>query len=205
MKLPKFVLTLDEALAAVDSPAAVAERHKQAEALVDDMLAHRPHEFYYSCRLLTITERNAVDQCLRTDHVDVLGADRIAKQYAEAARVEREGVIAQTESAPAPACKRSKASTRTRPGTRWKGSGWPTPTAVQSVAWQQGNRSPDFTVKFRQLIQDRDTAEADGDDDEVRTAEARLFKLTGIPFPKEPGCYWDAADTLPESSRQDDI
>ncbi len=73
---------------------------------------------------------------------------------------------------------------------------------VSAVAWAQGDKEPRFTAAFRDLIAARNDAEASGDDVDVHAVEARLNRLTGVPYPQLPEAAWVAADLLPATDRQ---
>ena len=51
------------------------------------------------------------------------------------------------------------------------------------MAWSTGDKETAFIARFKALIADRNDAEAFGDAEGVRAAEARLFRLTGVEYP----------------------
>ena len=67
-----------------------------------------------------------------------------------------------------------------------------------AAAMMAGDRrhEDEFGRKFNDLAAARRDAETEGDEDDVCKIEARLNRLTGVPYPRPPDCYWEAADTM---------
>ena len=72
---------------------------------------------------------------------------------------------------------------------------------VSAVAFRQGDQKPRFVARFAELIAERADAAAVGDDDGVRSAERRLDRHTGVPYPQVPDAAWATADLLPAATR----
>jgi hypothetical protein len=72
---------------------------------------------------------------------------------------------------------------------------------VSQVAWRQGNKSDDWVRRWRQLVADRAAAEEYGDP--TGQIDASLKRHVGIDFPRFPEAAWAAVDTIPgEAERQ---
>jgi hypothetical protein len=72
---------------------------------------------------------------------------------------------------------------------------------VGAIAFTKGSGEAEFLRRWRDLLHARNDAEAYGDD--VRAIERRLDRLTApVTYPQYPAAAWDAADTLPEADRQ---
>jgi hypothetical protein len=77
--------------------------------------------------------------------------------------------------------------------------------AVGAIAWAQGNKEADFIRRWRDLIAARNDAEEYDDLAAVRAITTRLYRLTGVPYPQLPDAAWEAADNLPQSERQAEL
>jgi hypothetical protein len=188
------VVPLEQALAALDSPEALADQdrraHKMAEGLEGDARAavfrragakeidkikepfRRGHDLRGA--ELAAAERQAggiADRVIFEQCRASIRAQDIAAIYADPDRVEAERV--------------------------WNAYA----RGVSALAWAQGNGEPEFVARWRQLIAARADCEAVGDDGGVRAAEARLERL-GTPYPQLPAAAWEAADALPEQERE---
>ena len=75
---------------------------------------------------------------------------------------------------------------------------------VDALVFAQGSKGTAFLARWRALVSARNDAALFDDNAEVRSAEHKLERHTGIPFPKLPGAAWAAADTLPEADREEE-
>jgi hypothetical protein len=73
-------------------------------------------------------------------------------------------------------------------------------TQVSNYAWRQGDKSDVWVRRWQQMIADRAAAEEYGDP--VGAIDARLLRHVGIPYPQLPSAAWDTADVLPATERQ---
>jgi hypothetical protein len=218
MRYPKPV-PLDEALAGIHSPEAVAARKREAATLAKKLKAEsgpgrRSIALDTYARYVFIAGTVAVDVALtptRLPDVTYSSSDtrpgvqhRIASLTRDAeARADRnmEALVARQIEIDLEAQARSAVYNdpdRSEAERVWQ----PYANQVQAVAWRQGNKSDAFIKKWREQIDARNEAEEDGYDAAVRRIDARLLSLVGVPHPVLPGAAWEAADMVPASERQ---
>ena len=65
-----------------------------------------------------------------------------------------------------------------------------------------GDEADRFVAQFRDLVAERTQAEDTDDDDALRAAERKLQRLTGTAWPVLPAAAWDTADQLPATERK---
>ena len=209
---------LDEALAAVDSPEAVAARKREAATLAKKLKAEsgpgrRSIALDTYARHVFIAGTVEVDigmLPIRRPDVTFSSSDtrpgvqhRIASLTRDAeAQADRnmEALVARQIEIELRARDVQKVYTdpdRSEAERVWQ----PYANQVQGVAWRQGNKSDAFIKKWRELLGARNEAEEDGDDAAVRRIDARLLSLVGYPHPVLPGAAWEAADMVPASER----
>jgi len=190
-------IPLDEALAAIDSPSAVAGRKVRAQKWAKELEGdargsmfqragqneiHGIYEPFRTYNRLYGTELDAAEReagrradaiVLRECEI-VLRAQDVAQIYADPDRAEAERV--------------------------WQKYA----RGVGAIAWAQGNKEADFIRRWSDLIAARRDAESFDDAAAVRSIDARLLRLVGIPHPVLPEAAWDAADELGLAERQDE-
>ena len=71
---------------------------------------------------------------------------------------------------------------------------------VSAYAWRQGNKSERWVAQWRELIADRQATEEYGDP--TAAIDARLLRHVGVPYPQLPQAAWDTADVLAAAERQ---
>jgi hypothetical protein len=191
------IVPLDEALAGVDSPAAVADRRKRAQKWAEKLEGRaRGRMFEYA----SLGEMNSIREPFRTPfagphlHGKALeDAERKAGRAADAVVLKQCEIQLRARDIQAVYNDPDRMEAE-RVWLAYAGQ-------VSAVAWAQGDKEPRFTATFRDLIAARNDAEASGDAAGVRAVEARLNRLTGVPYPQLPEAAWDVADLLPEADR----
>ncbi len=187
------VQPLEAALAAVDSPSAVADRRKRAQKWAEELEGRdRGVMFMYA----SPAEWASIREPFRTPHIGTqLHGSSLADAERKAGRAADAVILNQCEIAlrardVAAVYADSDRLEDERVRALYNKS-------VTAAAWAQGNREAQFIARFAELIAARRDAEAFGDADGIRAAEARLNRLTGVPYPTLPEAAWAAADEIP--------
>jgi hypothetical protein len=187
--------TPDEALAAVDSPEAVADRRKRAKKWAEEL---EGRDRGYMFALAGGEAINSIYAPLKTQNR--LYGDDLAKAEREAGRIADQVVLTQCEIALRAADIQAVTADPEREAAQKVWSEYA--NGVAAIAWAQGDREADFIRRWRDLIAARRDAEEYDDAATVRAIDARLLRLVGIAHPQLPAAAWDAADQLSESERQ---
>jgi hypothetical protein len=187
---------LDDALAALDTFEANADRRKRAWKMAEAMVD--PERSWVIHRTGTIEIAKAMSPHVKVDRWAAFSSAKSEQAAKEAGRNfdalvarECETMLRQADEAAIYADPDRQEQTRI----------WNSYTnVIGRVAWSKGNRSDAFIAKWSELIQDRDAAEEMGES--TVGIDRRLEKLTGYPYPVLPGAAWETADVLPDSERQ---
>jgi len=193
-------IPLDEALAAIDTPEAVADRRNRAEKMAEQLEGRDRGKVIWAAGTIELNKalsplrfggslirpndaarraaeieagRNVDALVARQCEITLRAAD-VAGVYSDPDRLECERIWQAY-------CKQ-----------------------VNAVAYREGNKIDAFIVRFKDLIATRNDAEAFGGAEGLRSAEARLQRLTGVPYPQLPEAAWAAADELGLAERQDE-
>ena len=205
-------IPLDEALAAVDSPEAVADRKKRAKKWAEQLEGRARGEMIFQSG--TVEVSRALEPIYRsgTSTSFAFGADPAARfPVQQSASADRSAEIEAGRNMDELVARQCEIYLRAEDvraiyidPDRYEDERIRQAynSQVAAVAWSQGSKEASFVATFKELIAERRDAEAYGDNDGVRSAERRLERLTGVPWPQLPGAAWDAADTLPETERQ---
>ncbi len=186
------VVPLDEALKAVDSPEAVADRRKRAQKWAEELEGDaRGHMF----ALAGWEELNRIKEPFRYGgSPQVPTARERAAAEREAGRIADEVVLQQCMIS---LRARDVAAVYNDPARMAHEKVWNDyAKGVAAIAWSQGNKEADFVRRWRELIAARRDAEEYDDCGALRSIDARLQRLTGLEYPVFP-----SADTVPEADR----
>jgi hypothetical protein len=199
MRVPEItrLTPLDEALAAVDSPSAVADRRQRAQKWAEELEGRaRGRMFEYA----SLAEMNSIREPFRTPFAGPhLHGKALEDAERKAGRAADAVVLHQCE---IQLRARDVAAVYSDPDRMEAERVWLAYAGqVSAVARHQGNTEATFTAKFVALIAERRDAETSGDAADVRAIEARLNRLTGVPYPQLPEAAWGVADLLPEADR----
>jgi hypothetical protein len=199
--VPEFrqVPPLDEALAALDTPEAVADRRKRAQKWAEQLEGRaRGQMFMYA----SPAEMDSIHQPFRTNFYGTQTdtwretAERAAGRAADAVVLKQCEIQLRA---------RDLAEVYNDPDRQEAERVWGSyAKGVGAIAWAQGDRETAFIAKWRDLIAARRDAEQYDDAGAVRSIDARLLRLVGIPHPVLPGAAWDAADILPAAERAEE-
>lgn len=189
-------IPLDEALKALDSPEAIADRRKRAtkraEALRDGargriiweagtvelakalypLTGLHLNPSHAEVKAAEIEAGHGVDRLVLEQCMIHLRAEDMAEIYRDPDRMESERI--------------------------WQAY----LKQVSAFAFQQGNQSDRWVAKWRALVEERASAELDGDP--TGPIERRLDRHVGYPYPQLPEAAWAAADLLPASERDEE-
>ena len=187
-------IPLDEAIAQLDSPEAVADRRKRAarraEALEGDARGRVIYaagtvelgKALYPLQGLHLSPSNAevraaeveagrgVDRLVLEQCMIHLRAEDMAEIYRDPDRMEQERI--------------------------WQAY----QLQVNAAAFQQGNKGDAWVARWREMVAARQDAESFGDS--TAAIDDRLLRLVGVPYPQLPQAAWDTADLLPATERQ---
>jgi hypothetical protein len=189
--------TETDTLAAVDSPAARAERERRAEKIFEGL---SETEIVKLEKRFSTADRNYVTQAHQTPFQDNVASQWIAEANAEARRRFREVALKElVEQLRLIDAQRAEQDPDALEAERiWAAY----LRAVSSVALRQGNKEDAFVKRWRELVADRAEAEAIDDAAGVRAAERRLDRHVGIAYPRLPDAAWSTAKVLPPAERE---
>jgi hypothetical protein len=185
-------------LAAVDSPAAKADRQRRAERLFDSYpeVELRKLELGFS-----LQDRDYVAQPWRTRHETIPAGNWATEAAAEAARRFREvGAKYIAEQLRLVDISAVYGDPDRQEADRIRSA---YNQVVSSVAAAKGNKEHRFIERFAELIAERTDAEAVGDDAGVRRAESALGRHVGIQYPQLPAAAWESADQMADAAARD--
>jgi hypothetical protein len=186
-------------LAAVDTPAADAERAKRAEVSLAGLSYH---DLGVLGLHASIADTNHIRNAFRTDYAGPQTDDWYANASAEARRRARSVALQLIKDQLRIDDIRSVWADPDRLEDERIRSAYN--VQVAAVARTKGNEEPAFVSRFAELIVDRREAVAHDDADAIRAAEVRLQRHTGVPWPQVPSAAWESADTLPAAERADE-
>ncbi len=188
---------LEDDLAVIHSPTGVAARLKRCKEIREGLDVDALNRIVYRAGI--IEENKALDAAM---HRDMWHPTEKEKREANAAACRNLDALILRQLEVSELAREAQAAYNhpdrmeyARISTAWAHQ-------VDSIAFTHGNKVEAFVGRVRDLLRQRDDAEAIDDEDEVRRIEGRLDKLTGVPFPVLPDAAWIAADTLPEADRQ---
>jgi hypothetical protein len=188
--------TLAADLRAIDAPAAVAERQRRAEAILD---SYGLHELLKLEKQFSMTDRAFIIQAWRTEHPTIPAGNWRANAAAEAnGRAREVGAKYIAEQLRLSDIQAVHADPDRLEAARVQEA---YVRQVGAMAFRQGNREDFFIKRFAELVTERAEALAVGDNDGARAAERRLNKHTGIDYPQMPAAAWETADLLPAADR----
>jgi hypothetical protein len=184
-------------LAAVDSPAAVADRERRAATIFD---ALSEPELVKLEKRFSSSDRNYIIRARATPFQDNVTSQWIAEANAEARRRFREVALKElAEELRVADVQRAEQDPDRQEEERIRAEYL---RQVSSVAFRQGNKEDAFVKRFRELVADRAEAEAIGDEAGVRAAERRLDRHVGVPYPRLPDAAWATAKVLAPAERE---
>lgn len=183
-------IPLEQALAALDTPEAVADRRKRAQKLAAEMAAESgpgPRSIaldpYAAATFAagSVEMQKALKPMRRFGPFDQPTESEKRAAAAEADRNVMALVARQIEVALRAADEREvrEAPDRMAEAAIWRSYS----TGVAAIAWSCGDKEPEFLRKWKALIAERNDAEEFGTDADVRSVDAKLLRFVGIPYP----------------------
>ncbi len=207
------VVPLDEALAALDSAEADADRTRRAEKWAEELKAQsgpgpRSIALDFYARVVHDVGRLAYDEALLPL--------RFGDSYSQPSESQRHRAEQEAQrNVDVLVVRQLKIYLRARdvqeiyadPDRMEQGRVWNAYLhQVDSICFTKGDKAPIFIARFLELVAARNDAEAYDDADGVRAAEARLDRLTApVTYPRLPQAAWEQADLLPEGVRQEEL
>jgi len=169
-------IPLEQALKELDSPAAAADRKRRAQKWAETLEGDARGAMFSRAGAAEI---DRIKEPFRT-HNRLLGAELAAVER-EAGRIADGIILKACESA---LRSQDEWAAHNDPDRAEAQKLWSEyATGVAAISWAQGNKEPAFLAKWKALIAARNEAEEFGVDAEVRTIDARLLRLVGIPYP----------------------
>jgi len=187
---------IEDEIAALDEPDAVADRRVRAEALVKTLWEAGGHELDRATRQLGMDAYAAAIQPFRTPLYGTISDKELRAGQELAQKRIRALLVRQTvaqlrigDENALYACPERQSDTRI-----WQAY----LKVVENVAFRHGDQAPEFLATWQKLIANRAEAEVVGES--TASMDRRLEQLR-VPYPKLPEAAWVAADTLNDVDR----
>ena len=191
---PAPVVPLEEAIAQLDSPEAVADRRKRGLARAKALEGDAPGRVIWNAgtveldRALAPLRRQQFPSTAEVREAEIEaghGVDQLVAKQCEihSALEDMQAIYADPD--------------RMESDRVWHAYC----VQVTAAAFQWGNKSEDWVRRWRQLVADRAAAEEYGDP--TGAIDARLERHVGIPYPRLPEAAWAAVDTIPGAAERE--
>jgi hypothetical protein len=190
----------EDEVAAIHSPAAAAARRKRCEEIRKGLSEDALNRIF---RAVPMTDENAVVSPIYTG--GILSPTESQKREGRAEFRRRFEALVLRELETNELAREMASAFNSPERISYARIIRPWEVQVERVIFEHGNKAEAFAGRVRDLLRDRDLAGADGDEDDVRSIERRLDKLTGVPFPVMPQAAFAAAEMLPAGDREAEL
>lgn len=194
---PTAPIPLEQAIAELDSPEAIADRRKRAKQMALKVEGDARDD------LINSASREALERAF--------SPRKRGNQWERPSESEKRSIERQvTENFDALVVKLAEEELRRRderalyadPRRLREQRVWNSYTSqVSAMAWRQGNQSDEWVRCWRQLIADRAAASSYGDP--VGAIDARLRQHVGVDYPQMPQAAWAAVETIPGAAERE--
>ena len=197
---PTKLIPLQQAIAELDSPEAIADRKRRAKEMAKKLAGDPRNAMIATASRDEI--QNAVAPIYRAANRENWHDSSRARPMPEAEKEAGRNIDALMPKLCEEHLRRTDEQALYRdPARLCEQRVWGCYTSqVSAKAWAQGNGSDDWIARWRSMIGERADLEEFGDS--TTSVDARLLRHVGVPFPRLPEAAWATVETIPGAAER---